>query len=69
MPFLAENENDIILIPYELCHEKNCLLGFLLGQTQTGLYSDKMVSGLKCRIKEVEGLYYLCSKGADQLCN
>ena len=29
----------------------------------------KKVRSLKCRIKEVEGLYYLCSenKGADQL--
>ena len=31
---------------------------------------QKMVRGLKFRIQEVEGLYYLCSenKGADQLC-
>ena len=31
---------------------------------------QKMARGLKFRIQEVEGLYYLCSenKGADQLC-
>ena len=30
---------------------------------------QKMIRGLKFRIKEVEGMYYLCSenKGADQL--
>ena len=33
------------------------------------VWPQKMARGLKFRIKEVEGLYYLCSKnkGADQL--
>ena len=57
----------------EVCNKstKHCLLDFRLGQTQTGLYvrPQKMATGWKMRIYEVEGLYYLCSenKGADQL--
>ena len=37
--------------------------------TNRAVQSQKMARGLKFRIKEVEGLYYLCSenKGADQL--
>ena len=41
-----------------------------IGSTQTGLYNHKkMARGFKFWIKEVEGLYYLCSenKCADQL--
>ena len=44
--------------------------GFLTRcDTNRAVQSQKMVRGLKFRIKEVEGLYYLCSenKGADQL--
>ena len=38
--------------------------------TDLSVQPQKMVRGLKFRIKEVEGLYYLCSenKGAGQLC-
>ena len=37
--------------------------------TNRAVQSHKMATGLKFRIKELEGLYYLCSesKGADQL--
>ena len=37
--------------------------------TNQAVQPHKMARGLKFRIKEVEGLYYLCSenKGADQL--
>ena len=37
--------------------------------TNQAAQSPKMARGLKFRIQEVEGLYYLCSenKGADQL--
>ena len=37
--------------------------------TNQSVQPHKMASGLKFRIYEVEGLYYLCSKnkGADQL--
>ena len=37
--------------------------------TNQAVQLQKMATGLKFRIKEVEGLYYLCSKnkGADQL--
>ena len=37
--------------------------------TNYAVQPHKMARGLKFRIKEVEGLYYLCSenKGADQL--
>ena len=37
--------------------------------TNRAVQPQKRVGGLKFRIKEVEGLYYLCSKnkGADQL--
>ena len=59
--------------------EKTGLRGFRPGPTQTGLYRShtnravqpqKMARGLKFRIQDVEGLYYLCSenKDADQLC-
>ena len=45
--------------------EKNGLRGFLPGPTQP----HKVARSLNFRIKEVEGLYFLCSenKGADQL--
>ena len=46
------------------------LRGFRPGLTQTGAEQlQKMARGLKFRIYEAEGLYYLCSenKGADQL--
>ena len=38
--------------------------------TNQSLQPHKMARGLKFRIKEVEGSYYLCSenKGAEQLC-
>ena len=46
-------------------HEKTCLRG----DTNQAVLPQMMVRGLKCRILEVEGLYYLCkeNKGADQL--
>ena len=49
----------------ELCGEKTCLRGF----TNWTVYSQKMTRGLKFRIKEVEGLDYVCckNKGSDQL--
>ena len=38
--------------------------------TNRAVQPQKMASGLKFRIYEIEGLYYPCSenKGADQLC-
>ena len=38
--------------------------------TNKTVQPQKLARGLKFQIKEVEGLYYLCSenKGADQLC-
>ena len=40
--------------------EKTCLWGFRPGLRQTGLYSQRrLIRGLKFRIKEVEGLFYL----------
>ena len=49
--------------------EKTGLRSFRPDRTQTRLYNHTMARGLKFRILEVEGLYYLCSenKGADQL--
>ena len=51
--------------------EKTGIRGFRLGPTQRArLYNHtRRLRGLKFRIWEVEGLYYLCSenKGADQL--
>ena len=45
-------------------HEKTCFWGFRLGAAQT----QKMARGFEFRIKEEEGLFYLCSgKCADQL--
>ena len=40
-----------------------------LSDTNRAARPHKMVRGLKFRMKEVEGLYYLCgeNKGADQL--
>ena len=55
------------MVKYEARCEKTGLRGFQPGPTQTRLH--KMARGLKFRIQEVEGLYYLCSKnqGTDQL--
>ena len=56
--------------PSEPRCEITCLRGFRPGPTQTlAVQPQKMVRGLKFRIKEVEGLYYLSSekKGTDQL--
>ena len=50
--------------------EKTSLWGFRPGPTKNrAVQSLNMGRGLKFRILEVEGLYYLCSenKGADQL--
>ena len=59
------------LILYERHHEKTCLLwGFpTRSDTNWAIQPLKMATGLKFRIKEVEGLYYLCSeiKEADKL--
>ena len=51
-----------------LGREKTCPRNILNGPTQTSLCQKRAIY-LKFRIKEVEGLYYLCSenKGADQL--
>ena len=46
------------------------VFGFLTrSDTNQAVQPHKMARGLKFRIKEEEGLYYLCSKnkGADQL--
>ena len=52
--------------------EKTGIRGFRPGPTQTAraVQPQKMVRGLKFRIKVVEGLHYPYSenKGADQLC-
>ena len=51
-----------------MCHVK--FSGFATRcDTNWAVQSQKMARGLKFRISEVEGLYYLCSKnkGADQL--
>ena len=56
---------------YEPGLEKTCLLGFRPGQTQPrAVQPQKMANGMKFRIQEEEGLYYLHSEnqGADQLC-
>ena len=50
---------------------ENLSLGFLTRASSNWVVQpQKMARGLKFRIKEVKGLYYLCSenKGADQLC-
>ena len=54
---------------YEPHREKTGLRGFRPCPTLTGLYNHKMDRSLKFCIKEVKGLYYLCSenKGAHQL--
>ena len=47
-----------------------CLRGFRTrSETNRAVQSLNMARGLKFRIQEVEGLYYLCSenKGTDQL--
>ena len=52
-------------------HEKTLSSGFQTrSDTNRAVQSQKMVSGLKFWIEQVEGLYYLCSEnnGADQLC-
>ena len=52
-----------------MCHVK--FSGFATKcVTNWAVQSQKMDRGLKFRISEVEGLYYLCSenKNADQLC-
>ena len=47
-----------MLLLLELCHKKICLRGLRPGHTQTGLYNySKIYSGLKIRIKEIEGLH------------
>ena len=50
---------------------KPVLVGFTTRfHTNRAVQPQKMARGLKFRIQEVKGLYYLCSKnkGADQLC-
>ena len=51
---------------HEPRREKTCLTR---SDTNPVVQPQKMAGGLTFRIKEVEGLYYLCSenKGADQL--
>ena len=41
-----------------------------VSDTNRAVHQHKMARGLKFRIQEVDGLYYLCSenKGADQMC-
>ena len=58
----SENNN-------EQWYEKTCLRGFRPGLTlnRAVLQTQKMVRGLKFRIKEVKVLYYVAKKGADQL--
>ena len=49
---------------------KNLFLGFpTRSDTNRAVQTQKTATGLKFRIQEVEGLYYICSecKGADQL--
>ena len=53
-----------------MCHKKKLTLGFpTRSDTNQAVQLQKMARGLKFRIKEVDGLYYLCngSKSADQL--
>ena len=50
---------------------RNSVLGFLtMSKINRAVQPQTMASGLKFRIKEVEGWYYPCmeSKGADQMC-
>ena len=50
---------------------RNWSSGFpIWSNTNRAVQPQKIARGLKSRIKEVEGLYYLCSinKGSDQLC-
>ena len=51
--------------------QQNQFSGFTTrSNTNQAVQPQKMARGLKLRIYEVEGLYYLCSEneGADQLC-
>ena len=50
-------------------HEKPALWFLIRSDTNRAVELQKMVRGLKFRIKKVDGLRYLCSenKGADQL--
>ena len=61
--------NCLTIQSYEPRSEKTGLRGFWPGPTNGTVQSQKRARDLKFRIKEVEGLYYLCSenKGADQL--
>ena len=54
----------------ELCHEKTCLGFPIRSDTNWTVEPQKMVRALKFRIKDVGGLYCLCSKnkGTDQMC-
>ena len=56
---------------YEPQYEKTCLWGYRQGPTYINwaVGPQKMARGLKFRIYEEEGLYYLCSenKGTDKL--
>ena len=58
-----------VSITYEPRHEKTNILVSDLVRQKPGCM--KMAIDLKFRIKEVEGLHYLCreNKGADQLCD
>ena len=56
-------------LPYEPLCEKTGSSGFPTRSDTNHAVQSQMARGLKFRIYEVEGLYYLCSenKGADQL--
>ena len=55
--------------PYESRHEKNSSGIPTRLDTNRAVEPQKMATGLKFGIEEVEGLFYFCSKnkGADQL--
>ena len=52
---------------FEPCHEKTIVLFMTRSDTNQAVQLQKMASGLKFRLMNVEGLYYLCSenKGSD----
>ena len=61
---------DLGILPYEPRCEKTGLRGFPTRcHSNQAVQLHKMARGLKFRIKNVMGLYYLCSEniGADQL--
>ena len=50
------------VLQYEPRHEKTCQRFLTRSDTNWALQSHKMAGGLKSGMKEVEGLYYLCSE-------